>query len=257
LKQPPGETCDGQLVTPRNLSVERLVGVFSLFGLLIYGFTRLGQEYFCAGFGVAPEDLGLSYAFSVSRASSLLLVLVPWLAVVGAVISIIRPGPRSMLKGPRWVLVCVSASYLGWEWTRVVVERYGISGAVWATIALIAGYFFSHAALTGRRGVAFFSLMTCAAAGVFFSVTVGVQAASEVRRFGEGGEVLFGITAYRARLVGPASQLLPQQIEQVTVLGRSGGRLVLFDAKTQAVMLIPEQEAAIIRSSLPRPGAPR
>jgi hypothetical protein len=53
-----------------------------LLGLGLYGAVRFGHQVFCDQLGVRPEDIGLTYAASVSRAAVILVVLAVCFGVV-------------------------------------------------------------------------------------------------------------------------------------------------------------------------------
>lgn len=80
------------------------VAVASWLGVFAYFVTRLGQTSFYSKFGLEPEDVGLGYAETLSRAAvgllSILLVAGTYTLVVGLLQRLYFGAPRGERRGP-------------------------------------------------------------------------------------------------------------------------------------------------------------
>ena len=68
----------------KNL-IQLITQALTLIGLGLYGALRFGQQIYCNKLGITPEEIGLSYIASLSRAGVILLALASPLTVLFAI----------------------------------------------------------------------------------------------------------------------------------------------------------------------------
>jgi hypothetical protein len=103
------------------LARQNLVVVLSWIGALAYLVARSAQTSFYSKFGVEPDEVGLGYAATLSRAANLLLVLSLVAGIVLTVAAVVRPAraPRGRRLRAPTVGVALVALVLFAVWMRV------------------------------------------------------------------------------------------------------------------------------------------
>jgi len=60
---------------PEKDLIQRTLQALTLAGLGLYGAIRFGQQLYCDGLGITPEEIGLTYTGTISRAAVILIAL--------------------------------------------------------------------------------------------------------------------------------------------------------------------------------------
>jgi hypothetical protein len=118
-----------------------------LLGLGLYGAVRFGHQIFCEQLGVRPEDIGLTYAASVSRAAVVLVVLAVCLGIILIGVTVLDNIEIPNLPKPIEFLTPVAAGLVGGAGgTFIVVVALVLASLLGVTslfgiIAMIVGGF--------------------------------------------------------------------------------------------------------------------
>jgi hypothetical protein len=236
--------------------------------LAIYGFIRFGQQAFCDQLGVTPEEIGLTYAASVSRAAVLIVVFTSFagLIIAGSVFTALAAPNRglALLKWPIALLIygsgAAAAAWLfGWAVAfalmLLIFPCASLYPAAFRTSTLTWDEWLessdrapmSNPPSNYWPGV----VVALLCVGLFFvSAYVGRSAASRVKdgqsvSLGEGLGLL-GIRGAPVTLVGTVPKDINQSGRNLVYLGRADSVIVLYDARSKGVLRIPSDGITVI-----------
>jgi hypothetical protein len=256
-----------------------------LFGLGLYGAVRFGHQVFCDQLGVRPEDIGLTYAASISRAAVILVVLAICVGMLLAAVALLD-NIQVKLPKPIQFLNPLAAALTGWIAgaipTSILLVLAGLMGATSprTTLVITVGlllvmviFFFvqrwrrrdtpnqaAQPALEERpppdrlsllRNWPRVVLLACLLTAAAF-ITSGVSANMAVNHVknGEalqrGGLGFLGLRGEPVLVTGDLADDLYLSNRLIMYLGQSDGSVVLYDVGANWPMRLPTDGISIV-----------
>lgn len=203
---------------PVDVAIDNPVVVVSLVGALVYVATRLGQVSFYGEFGLDPEDVGIGYAETLTRAAAAILPLVLLTIWVGAMATRVI-GER----GRTWVVQLVRERRAGFAALSVL---FLFGTFVYAVFGLPVQY-----------------------ARIAADVQSGDTPALDPRRIGPQLTNPLGIRAERVRVTWIEQGEAPYKLDEgqaFVYLGHANGLTALYDLKYRRTVRVPDTSIAVV-----------
>lgn len=263
-------------------AAEAAVGVLGVLGLAFFAVIRFGQLVYCRELGVQPEEIGLTYAQTLSGAAVIVtgLALIIGVSIVASIIFFVeRPG---------WLLPLESLGLFGafgivalllWQFLGIPLLIAGaITLGVWTLVTFLpnvwsflrsrlrlrkretqvepsrspplrwfADFFVSPNLAQRIPGSVVAVLAVVIALSVTFSGSgaLGLHAARLVRANHEASFVALGIEARRVQLMGNAPMGYTAK-ETAILLGQNGNRVVLWDDQLRGAVAFNADDLIVI-----------
>jgi hypothetical protein len=256
--------------------IQRTIQTLTLVGLGLYGAIRFGQQLYCDRLGVTPEEIGLTYLASISRAAVILIALfapaavfLSLLALNGMIRGTSRPTRAAERMFPVFPALVFLLAFVP------IHQQLGDAGVYLVAIASISSILiyalvayiisrrkrFSFEIRQSDEFTRFFhphhSFLIVLAlvgaiilAGFMLAGFSAVDQASDVQggRRSEGGKGLgiLGLKADRVVLIGNSTEEPSLSKKKLMYLGRSEGKLVLYDVSCQQPLRLADDAITII-----------
>ena len=258
--------------------VQRTLQALTLAGLGLYGAIRFGQQLYCDGLGITPEEIGLTYTASISRAAVILIALAAPLvsfallilanAVIGGtdLLSTIVEYTLYFISIGIAVLVLTLANMvLGSplsEW-QLLFTGLLLYSAAWLLAVILQPerwrrLFLGRIKLKVERvAVSYRSLLIVpgliASVIVASFLTTGFVARGGVDDVRNGrspeprqGLGMLGLKAQPVSIIGSAPKELGIEKRKLMYLGRGDGRVVVFDISCGQPLRLPDAELSLV-----------
>jgi hypothetical protein len=264
--------------------VQRTVQVLTLAGVGLYGAIRFGQQLYCDKLDIAPEEIGLTYIASLSRAAVIIVAITApffvFLALNALTASIQGSGTfwkmipvigQLIIIVGSLVLIVALANLLGDGGFSILLIGgllligLGILGLMamfyeriskrrnQPPLSFSAAGAFGRAVYPHRYRLAMFGALGALMIGAFLLAGVTAQGlANDVqggRPLGVGrGLGTLGLRADPVRLVGNVPQINIEN-RRLMYLGQFNNRIVLYDVNCRTPLRLPDDNIAIVKMS--------
>lgn len=259
--------------------IQRTLQALTLAGLGLYGAIRFGQQLYCDSLGINPEEIGLTYTASISRAAVILISLSAPLALfvvvvlAYAVFEGTNRAARRMQEGilAISVIITIIVIFLANElldlslnplvifltpivlyfvtWLLVLLYFYAQGGDEGRPLLiidrdLVAEADFSYQRVIGLGLLALVIIASFLMAGFFArSQADAVKAGRSVGQ-GEGLQIL-GLKANPVLITGAVPKELQIEKRRLLYLGRADGKLVVFDVACDKPLRLADPQLSI------------
>jgi hypothetical protein len=249
--------------------LQTCTGLLTLLGIGLYGAIRFGQQQFYDSLGSTPEEVGLTYGATLSRAAAVSAAIMTALVVVASQSAITARWSfhswfRMVLTIVLWVAlllftliatIVISALALGW--IGVVIFGIGVFAIFVTQLMLdrkgvpIADQILRNPA-TALSAVALIALMAFMVCGVIGGSSAQALKGGKEVTAGGGAYRVLGLRGEHVKL-SKLSGKLPSyfDVDTLIYLGRSENTIILFNYGVDDLIRIPADGIIVLPNDVP------